>query len=549
MMLDEDRNGVEAPSHPQGGSPFGNDRRLQDLKILSEKCRRKVDEISSAIKRAASGNGPSSEVAKLQDELKTLHDLLGVELKRLQEEAGIPDEIIELAEKSRLPRLEQRYSLRDILDVSSTDDLDEFAARGVERLLSLQHPAWLRSQSKMAYRLGTDFMTSPLQLVGGTRMPRELRAGGPQRFAQMLLTCLDHLGKRDDLDFFAASMLVPEVAMLGCGLDEIVELGPEATSKLGRLPTMTDAEVCSSVYELLVGAACVRRGMRIEMLRPDRSKKTPDFRVHSVGVPAVVECKRRHGLTEYEAREARHVATLYDAIRPFLSDRALHVSIEVKFSAEVFDVRPGSFREEVTGMLQNGVEGHEKELRWGSITFGSLRYIHQFPLTRLFSPMYLDRIFDWFHGREEWDGIICEAESPPAILLCTAKSPRCLKWASLSDKAVLKKSRGVTSLWGEAVRQIPDGELGFVYIAYTEGARPQLADARTRYIMDRCHEWYHRWSVMVPLTVINRVYPLSKGPGMPDLVENAIPMAAEGDESYLATFPTLVFVPRPHNSG
>jgi hypothetical protein len=530
-----------------GRPTFDNDQRLHDLRALSDKCQRKVVEISSAIKRAAARDGPTNEIAQLQNELKVLHDLLGAELQELQQEAGIPDEDIELAEKLRLPRLEKRHFLRDILAIPSTDDLDELAADGLERLLSLQDPAWLRSQSDMPYRLGTEFMASPLHLVSGTRAPREHGAGGPQRFARMLLTCLDHLAKRDDLDFFAASLFVPEVAMLGCGLDELMELGPEATSKLGRLPTMTDGEVCSTIYELLVGAACVRRGMRIEMLKGDKSKKTPDFRVHSLGVPAVVECKRRHGLTEYEAKEAHHVATLYDGIRTFLRERRLHVSIEVKFSSEVFDVDCGSFREQMAVALQSSAEGYERELPWGSIRSGKLRYIYQFPPTRLFSPIYLDRVFDWSQRQEEWDGIICEAESPPAISLCTAVSPRCLKWVSLSDKAILKKSRGVTSLWGDAVRQIPDGETGFVYIAYTEGARPELADARTKYIMNRCHDWYHRWSVMVPLTVINRVYPLSKGPGMPDLVENAMPMSPEGDESYMAMFPTLVFVPRPHN--
>jgi hypothetical protein len=34
--------------------------------------------------------------------------------------------------------------------------------------------------------------------------------------------------------------------------------------------------------------------------------------------------------------------------------------------------------------------------------------------------------------------------------------------------ALTKKARGLTSLWAHAVQQIPNGEIGFVYIAYPE---------------------------------------------------------------------------------
>jgi hypothetical protein len=44
---------------------------------------------------------------------------------------------------------------------------------------------------------------------------------GPQRFARMLLVTQDHLMKRWDVDYFAAAMFVPEVALLGNSVDEI----------------------------------------------------------------------------------------------------------------------------------------------------------------------------------------------------------------------------------------------------------------------------------------------------------------------------------------
>jgi hypothetical protein len=87
----------------------------------------------------------------------------------------------------------------------------------------------------------------------------------------MLLVCQDHLDKRADLDFFSAAMLVPEVAALGNSLDLVPALGAEAEGKLRRLHLMSDEMVASTVYELLVGTRCVRKGQAITMLPEDRS--------------------------------------------------------------------------------------------------------------------------------------------------------------------------------------------------------------------------------------------------------------------------------------
>jgi hypothetical protein len=124
--------------------------------------------------------------------------------------------------------------------------------------------------------------------------------------------------------------------------------------------------------------------------------------------------------------------------------------------------------------------------------------------------------------------------------------PLCLKWRSDSEEALTKKARGVTSLWADALKQIPDGEMGFIYIAYPEGARPALADARTRDILNGATEsWWHRWSVRVPVTVVSRLYARSLGHGCPDLIESAIPGASEGCEVFLTKLPYLVFTPEP----
>ncbi len=104
---------------------------------------------------------------------------------------------------------------------------------------------------------------------------------------------------------------------------------------------------------------------------------------------------------------------------------------------------------------------------------------------------------------------------------------------------MLKKARGVTSLWADAMKQIPGGDMGFIYIAYPEVRRREVADARTRDIIDACARWQERWSISMGATIVNRLYPRSLGVGVPDLIESALPIVGE---DYLTTVvPTCVF--------
>ena len=107
----------------------------------------------------------------------------------------------------------------------------------------------------------------------------------------------------------------------------------------------------------------------------------------------------------------------------------------------------------------------------------------------------------------------------------------------------MKKARGLTSLWADAVRQIPTGEMGCVYIAYTEGMRGAIADARTQHLLDTVQnrDLFHRASVMVPLTVIGRLYHQALGNGGLELIESVIPVTLTDHEHMLEEFPTQVF--------
>jgi len=279
------------------------------------------------------------------------------------------------------------------------------------------------------------------------------------------------------------------------------------------------------------------------MVPEDRSKKVPDYRITGLGaIPGAIECKRRLGLTKYELDEASHVEALYTAIRLPLQERGIHSSIEASFCIPLSSVSCAEFLDDILAAARHDQDREPKPTRWGSLAVRRLPFWGRVPATRLHSPDFLQQVFGWDPLQAEWDGLLCEVEAPPGIDVDKFRLPLCLKWRSESEQALTKRARGITSLWANAVKQIPDGEIGFVYIAYPEGARPAIADARTRHILKYMEkESWHRWSVRVPVTVISRLYARPVGAGCPDLIESSLPGAGKGQEFWLAKLPWMIF--------
>ena len=83
-----------------------------------------------------------------------------------------------------------------------------------------------------------------------------------------------------------------------------------------------------------------------------------------------------------------------------------------------------------------------------------------------------------------------------------------------------------------------------IYIAYPEGNRTVVADARTEHIKGAIDEWVPRWSVQIAMTVIGRLYPRALGVGVPDRIESSFGVTIDGDEAWLGMFPMNVFTRR-----
>lgn len=495
--------------------------------------------------------GPGKAVLAIYGETRKLRADFLRHIRCLQREAGISEKEMRAIERAHdlegLPDSDHELWREEIEQVPSSRNLDDLAHNAVIQLTRQLNMDWLEQEAAKPYRLDSVFLAKPLHLVNGVRVGFGAEAPGPQRFARMLLLSMDHLMQRMDLDFFLGATLIPECAALGNCLDEIKTLGSEAERKLQTLPQMTDDQVSSTIYELLVGAACVRKGLNLTMIPEDRVNKVPDYRITNLHqVPAVIECKRRRGLTEYELEEAKCFEDLYSFVRPVLLEQGVHGCFEISFNTELSSVNFEDFKTQMLHAIEKPDREDPMRTPWGSLRFRTLPFRRSITGTRLYSPEYLNEVFDWDVLQDQWDGLLCEVETPSRLDVEIFTRPICLKWRSDSEQALKRKARGIKSLWADAAKQIPDGEIGFVYIAYPEGSRAPIADMRTRQIMTELNEVWYRWSIRLPATIVGRLYGRALGIGYPDFIENVLLAASKGQEHWLKDLPHRVFVYEDH---
>ena len=516
---------------------------LIELAQLRELCQSKAAKLSELVKLHEVGQATTQDVQSAAREAAALNERFSAQLVEIQAMAGFPEEAAsEYVNRPGAVEYPARLLRTEIEEAPSTLQLEESVQNGLENLLALVSNDWLEAEAQKCYRLDPQFRSEPFHLVAGTLAGHQLELPRPHYFARMLLVAGDFLAGNPEFDYWVAPTLLTEVAVLGNSLAELKESGAEAQRKLLSLSSIESKEVPPLIYELLVAAAFVRHGVETEMVEAHPGTKSPDIRLLNQGVPTSVECKRRLGLTTYEVQEAKHVQHLYKAGRGLLQAGDAAHSVECTFRCEVLDVTDTMFLHALREVM-GSPEGTARDMGWGTLVHRLQPAFLDVVPGLLYSPSYLQRVFSWQPLEPDWDGLLCEVEPPQETVVENARSPISLKWASVSDTAMTKKSRDVTSLWGKATGQIPAGEFGFIYIAYPEGARPAIADNRTKSIERATSHWYNRWHVNIPFTVINRLYGRPLTDGRPDFIENSILLLRPGFEEPSLSYPAGIFAP------
>ncbi|HEX2094710.1 MAG TPA: hypothetical protein VHG28_20055 [Longimicrobiaceae bacterium] len=474
-------------------------------------------------------------------------------IKDLEQEmmaaAGLTEEMIQVIEAERQRKWldpvdrSQRGTVTGE-QVETTDLAEDVLPSALEALLARVDRVWLREQTALGCRLGAQFLSEPLSILRGIRIASEVRP--IHRFAQMLLVAEDFLEERLDYDRFSGALLIPQTAALGSRIGDLTQVAGEVNERveaLWRLPsTMTD----STVYELLVAATSARLGRRVEFLEAGRAGtgvKIPDLRLHDYSFPFVIECKRKQLVTEADFDEEARMRALFAELRIECLRRGLFGLFKVRFEVEPEAI---PIRAVVEAAVQQRLTPHPERYTaygWGRIAYHPLPSVLDTPVTPLYSPLFLQRVFGWDSDLPPQDGLICQVDQTGEMLVDRVRAPLGFVWTNESPTVFRRRARTAAALFASAIRQIPAGEMGAVYICYQEGDREQVADDRVEYLRQQMRGWEHSSNIRVPLIVMSRIVPRALDHGRPDLVETAMPFVSEltGGSVWIEDLPTTVF--------
>ena len=412
----------------------------------------------------------------------------------------------------------------------------------MENLLSLLPPSWWARQQLLVNEEQRKAVLQPLLLCGTERW----QMGSPaiHKFAKYLVVANDHIRKEPFLDMYTAAKAITPIYSLGLSLEALKEV-KGADSKLRALYRGPSAEIDSTIFELLVAAAFASKGHDVAFIEENAKKKTPDLRLHDGPFPTVIECKRRQPLNEYEKEEFSVIREVFAILCSERMELGLVGELTIDFTQELKRLSASGIAErirEVTNSLSPRVD---EEAEWGTIHLKPVEVSQEFERTRLYSPEFLEKVFGTDLELDEFDGICVVAANDSSPEVDRAELPLLLKWTSDSPAAQQSKMQTIKNLWIEAVDQIPTGEAGLIYLAYEEGHRPSLADARTEGIRDFVENMYFkRRAISIPMTVISRLYPNVVLEGRPDFIESTIPLARGGWDNFkywTQEMPTRVF--------
>lgn len=427
---------------------------------------------------------------------------------------------------------DQRWYRRDLTtqSVPPSRDIDDMLPQALENLLSVVSPSWWVYQQSLVNEEQRKTVIQPLLLCGRERWPMGLPA--LHKFANYLLAAKDHLAKEPFLDTYTAARAITPIYSLGLSIEVLREI-KGAESKLRDLYRKPDAATDSIIFELLVAVAFARMGHEVAFIDETPGKKTPDLRLYGNPMPTVIECKRRQPLNDYEKWEFAVIREVFAQLCANRKELGLFGKLTIDFTSEIVNLPPLGIAEGIRDATNSLSPFAAKETEWGTIHLRPVEVSQEFERTRLYSPDFLNRVFGIDLQMDEFDGICAVAANDSYPEVERAEFPFLLKWTSNSPTALERKLRTIKSLWVEAVNQIPTGEEGLIYLAYEEGHRPSVADARTDAIRDLTKTiYFERRAISISMTVISRLFPNVIYEGRPDFIESSIPLVEGEKDSY-----------------
>jgi hypothetical protein len=522
------------------------DAAYERLVVLGAQVKAAFADYSAAIKRAAEANWSddltdaaerfrdaakqadadmSAEVARVEDYLQAVH---GLSLEQL--------------EKETRQRLDSRFWKAQLspATMEPTALIEYSLDLGLDAVLTRVPAKWLKEQYIACQRELERRNAMPFILVGSARHKPVI---GPHPFAYALFLTDLFRNKRPEIEVYDSAFFIPVIAALCDRMNGItaVKGGERKLAEMLRAPA---GEFEGRIYELLVAGRAAEKGRDVEFIKPG-NKPTPDLRINDLYIPVTIECKFQARWSETERVEIEVIDALFGELSNKYAKTGMAVVVELTFTRRIRDIGYEEVLEDVSKQLDSLIPFGERSCSWGTVrTLPIAPEVEWNELVRLYSPAFLSQVFQWNPESPEWDGICASVVDARDLVTQRARRPIGMKWRLHNAEDEMAKARDVMRSLSEAANQIPVGEAGCLYVGFEDSHRSALADIRTRRIIEKLPNFWHRKrGAAIQFLLVTRLYPRPIGDGRPDMVESCVPASVQGVETWLDLMPTTVFVP------
>ena len=519
---------------------------FSEIESFEKQLSNLIPQIADARRRAFSKNSSKSdkkELRMLELKGKEINDRMSSLIEEAQKLIGIPEEVFEEIEKIEIGGDSIESTKRELLthdQIKPNEFFEDSLSDSLDLLRGLVSNQWIECERTKQYRLNAQFLNAPLSIVRGVRIESEFLC--IHRFAQGLLVAEDFINDNPNYDFWAGSLLIPQICGLGLKFLALKEVKGDVNERISSLWRDNSELTDSTVFELLVAASCTLFGRKMEFLSTSNIK-SPDLRVHDYRIPLVVECKRKKALSNYELNEEKLMRNLFFDIHRACKKLGISGIFNLKLKVEANDMTAKDIANIAVSLRLSPYPGKELEYDWGKISFQPLPDTFYVPDTKLYSPNFLKSVFNWDNDLPEHDGIICKVKSPDENFVNVAHNPVGLTWSNFSTESLKRKTWTVASSFGKATKQVPPGEVGIIYLCFHEGTRSANADKKIDLLNCQLEQWAHDASIRLPVSFAIRLIPRPLFHGAPDLIETGFRFCSKlyGDPIYYVDFPTCVF--------
>ncbi len=518
------------------------------LTLLQTRVRAAIADHSAALKTAAKAGWPDDLTGAAEKSLlvaDAIHQEIKTELSRVEKyfasDYGIS--LKDLDQETRT-RFDSRFWKSEIAGIETTGMVEDSLAHGLDALLARIQPKWLRAQYRLSEKELERRNAMPFILIGNSR--HEAVAGPHPLGYALFLTDL-FVNDRPQIEIYDAAVFVPLIAAL-CdrlqGIDAVAG-GREKFREMLRRPS---TEFAGRIYELLVAGRAAEKGRDVQFVEPG-PEASPDLRINDLDMPLVIECKFQSQWSETERAEIDVIQKVFNTLCAEYVPKGMVAVLELIFTSRIRDVNCVEVLGDIRQQLDSLVPFGHRDCRWGTLDVLSIGAdVEWRQLTRLYSPNFLSHVFQWDSEKTLWDGICASVLDTKTLVTQRARLPFGLKWRLSNRADEWSKARDVMRSLQEAANQIPVGEGGCLYVGFEDSHRSALADLRTKRIIEKLPDFYHRKrGANIQYLLVTRLYPRVLGDGKPDLIESCIPVSAgdADDDTWPSLFPTTVFVPEP----